>query len=484
MTRWGLVTMGSGLWSAVIRKTARRVVCGGAILLAVSCVAIGQKSAAWRDPAEPSQGAPAVKAIARPAGAVARTSIDVKSMRALIDEMVACGTRMSIASWDDPKRGPGCGRDHIVARLNEASRASGGKLEVVVDKFEATSARTSDKPAHMENVYAILPGTDPKLAKTIFIVSGHFDSIPSVSSMMDTSLEAPGADDDASGVSVSVESARLLSKIAAGGKGFRSTILFAAVSGEEQGLLGSAHMLEWVKEKGYTVGGMLDDDIVGDDPSPGAPHRIRLFSGNGEIEDADSSSRELARAIEEIDGRAAVRLIFRVDRYGRGGDHYPFYKARLPAVRFTEPCEIYDHQHQTPRTENGVEYGDFAKYLNSALLGNVARDNAEALRQLALAPAPPTDAKLSGAVTQDAKVSFAAEDDAERAGFEILWRETTEARWSVYQFVEAPGQTVLKNVSTDNHFFAVRSVGKNGARSIAVVTEIERRRPAAGTEKK
>jgi hypothetical protein len=452
-----------------------------ASLLIGATAATAQKSAAWRDPVEPASGAPKVKVVTRPAGAVARTSVDEKSMRALIDRLVACGTRLSIAAWDDAKRGPGCGRDQIVARLNEISKSAGGKLQVVVDSYEGTSVRTSNKPAHMENVYAILPGTDPKLEKTVFIVSGHFDSRPS--NDQDTQADAPGADDDASGVSVSVESARLLSKLAASGKGYRATILFAAVSGEEQGLLGAGHLVEWVKEKGYTVGGMLDDDIVGDDPAPGAPHRVRLFSGNGEIEDCDSPSRELARAVEEIDGRAAIRLVFRVDRYGRGGDHYPFYKAGLPAVRFTEPFEIYDRQHQTPRTENGVEYGDFAKYLNSALLGNVARDNAEALRQLALAPAPPTDAKLAGGVTPDAKVSFAAEEDSERAGFEILWRETTEPRWSVYQFVEAAGQTVLKGVSTDNHFFGVRSVGKNGARSIAVVTEMERR-PIPGTQKK
>jgi hypothetical protein len=275
----------------------------------------------------------------------------------------------------------------------------------------------------------------------------------------------------------------LLSKASANGKGYRATLLFAAVSGEEQGLLGSTHLLNWLKQQGYTVGGMLDDDIVGADPAPGAPHRVRLFSGNGEIEDCVSPSRELARAVEEIDGRSAIRLIFRVDRYGRGGDHYPFYKAGLPAVRFTEPLENYDHQHQTPRTENGVEYGDFVKYLNFAFMGNVARDNAEALRQLALAPAAPTDAKLAGAVTPDAKVSWSAEDDPERAGFEILWRETMEPRWQVYDFVPSAGQTVLKGVSTDNHFFAVRAVGKNGARSIAVVTEIERRPPPLPTKK-
>jgi hypothetical protein len=412
---------------------------------------------------------------------VARKDIDEKGMRALIDELVACGTRLTISSWTDPNRGAGCGRDRIVARLNEIAKASGGQLQVVVDKFEATSARTGDKPVPMENVYAILPGTDAKLAKTVFLVSGHFDSRPS--DTMDTQAEAPGADDDASGVAVSVESARLLSKAAGGKGGHRATLLFAAVSGEEQGLLGSTHLVDWVKAQGYTVGGMLDDDIVGDDPAPGAPHRVRLFSGNGEIDDADSSSRELARAIEEIDGRAAIRLVFRVDRYGRGGDHYPFYKAGLPAVRFTEPLEDYNHQHQTPRTERGVEYGDFAKYLNAALLGNVARDNAEALRQLALAPTPPTDAKLTGAVTPDAKVSWSAEDDPERLGFEILWRETSEPRWEVYDFASSAGETVLKGVSTDNHFFAVRAVGKNGARSIAVPTEMEKR-PVPGTTKK
>src|SRR5260370_5623832 len=201
---------------------------------------------------------------------------------------------------------------------------------------------------------------------------------------------------------------------------------FADVSGEEQGLLGSSHLLEWTKQQGYTVGGMLDDDIVGADPAAGAPHRVRLFSGNGEIDDADSPSRELARAVEEIDGRAAIRVIFRVDRYGRGGDHYPFYKAGLPAVRFTEPLEDYNHQHQTPRTENGVEYGDFEKYLNFTLMGDVVLDNAEVLRQLALAPAPPSKASLTGAVTPDAKVSWAAEDDAQRAGSKLLCRETGE----------------------------------------------------------
>jgi len=455
----------------------------GAQTSAAKAVRISGARTAWRDPAEPLAGKPHPKILPRPTGRIARASVDEKSMRSLIHELVTCGTRLTLSSWTDPNRGVGCGRDKIVARFNEIAKASGGRLQVVVDKFESMSARTGPKAVPLENVYAILPGTDEKLAKTIFIVSGHFDSRPS--NVMDPNADAPGADDDASGVAVSVECARLLSKAGPNGRGkYRATILFAAVSGEEQGLLGSSHLVDWVKQQGYTVGGMFTDDIVGADTAAGGPHRVRVFSGNGDLEDCDSPSRELARAIEEIDGRTAIRMIFRVDRYGRGGDHYPFYKAGDPAVRFTEPLEDYNHQHQTPRTENGIEYGDFEKYLNFTFMGDVARDNAEALRELAMAPAAPIDARLGGAVTLDAKVSWSADDDPERAGFEILWRETTEPRWSVYDFVTSPGQTILKGVSTDNHFFAVRSVGKNGARSIAVVTEMQRRPPPLPTTPK
>src|SRR5258708_31476742 len=328
-------------------------------LIASGAIPAAAQRSTPRDPAEPAQAKPRPKPLARPAGGVARQAVDEQSMRALIGKLVTCGTRLTLSSWTDSKRGIGCGRDVIVARFNEIAKDSGGKLQVVVDKSESTSERTCGKPMPVENVYAILPGSDPKLAKTIFIVSGHFDSRPS--NVMDPEADAPGADDDASGVAVSVECARLLSKAGAkGAASYRATILFAAVSGEEQGLLGSSHLLEWTKQQGYTVGGMLDDDIVGADPAAGAPHRVRLFSGNGEIDDADSPSRELARTIEEIDGRAAIRMIFRVDRYGRGGDHYPFYKAGLPAVRFTEPPEDYNHQQQTPSTANGIDEGDYA----------------------------------------------------------------------------------------------------------------------------
>jgi hypothetical protein len=473
--------------TSACRGLARLAGAAALLSLAVAAGPAFAQQAAPRDPAEPAQGKPQLKLLPRPLGAISRQSIDEKSMRALIHNLVSCGTRLTLSSWTDPKRGIGCGRDFVVARLNEIAKDSGGKLQIVVDKFESKSERTGPNPVHLENVYAILPGSDPKLAKTVFIVVGDVDSRPS--NPMDPEADAPGADDDASGTAVSVECARLLSKAGAKSSGYRATLLFGVLSGEEQGLLGAYRLLEWTKEQGYTVGAMLDNDIVGADPAPGLPaaagghHRVRVFSGNGEIEDADSPARELARAIEEIDGRGAIRMIFRQDRYGRGGDHFPFYKAGLPGVRFTEPLENYNHQHQTPRSENGLEYGDFEKYLNYTFMGNVARDNAEVLRQLAMAPAPPTNSRLKGAVTPDAKVSWAADQDAERAGFEVLWRETTDPRWHVYDFVTEPGEAVLKGVSTDNHFFAVRSVGKNGARSIAVPTEMERRPPPlpAGT---
>src|SRR5258708_7131502 len=208
-------------------------------LIASGAIPAAAQRSTPRDPAEPAQAKPRPKPLARPAGGVARQAVDEQSMRALIGKLVTCGTRLTLSSWTDSKRGIGCGRDVIVARFNEIAKDSGGKLQVVVDKFESTSERTSGKPMPLENVYAILPGSDPKLAKTIFIVSGHFDSRPS--NVMDPEADAPGADDDASGVAASVECARLLSKAGANGGGTdRATVLFAAgFRGEERMLCGT-----------------------------------------------------------------------------------------------------------------------------------------------------------------------------------------------------------------------------------------------------
>jgi hypothetical protein len=452
--------------SSLVRRLRFTLWCGVA---AIAFAAVSNPSfAAGGDPAEPPAPQPPPPTGTAPAhlsGEILRRTVDEGNLRSMIHGLVACGTRLSISSWTDPHRGVGCGRDAVKARFEEISKATGGKLQVSVDTFEATSPRTNNKPAPFENVVAILPGTDPILSKIAYVVSGHFDSMPS--SVMDPTAEAPGADDDASGVAVSVESARLLS---AGS--YRATLVFVAVSGEEQGLLGGTRMLTYLKDHGYTVGAFLDNDIVGADFAPGAPHRVRLFSGGGP-DGVDSPSRDLARAAEDILGAEAVRLVLRLDRLGRGGDHRPFVEAGLPAVRFTEPLENYDHEHQTPRVENGREYGDLEKFLNFVFLGDVARDNAEVLRVLASAPASPRAVTVAGGVSPDARIAWEADNDADRNGFEVLWRETTDARWHVLSFAAASGELVLKGISTDNHFFAVRAVGKNGARSIPVAAVLK-----------
>jgi len=393
---------------------------------------------------------------APPAGEVASLA------RAIDDELVACGTRLSLSSWTDPHRGVGCGRDVVVRRFEAVSKATGGRLKVIVDRFQATSPRTGNVAVPMENVYGLLPGRDPALAKTAFVISGHFDSMPS--DVMDPKADAPGADDDASGTTVSILVARALA--AAEPAGSRATLVFAAVSGEEQGLLGAKRMKEWLAEQGYQVGGMITDDIVGA-TNGSADRRPRMFSQGGP-DGVESPGREMARLAEELSGRDRIRLIFRVDRFGRGGDHMPFAEAGLPAVRVTEPLEDYHHQHQTPRVEGGVQYGDLPRFLDYGFIADVVELDRRLLADLAAAPSAPTALTLRGAVSPSVRLTIAAPDDPERRGFQILHRETTDTRWSVLREVAAPGEVTLEGTSTDNEFFAARSVGKNGALSLAV----------------
>jgi hypothetical protein len=393
------------------------------------------------------------------------TPAEIAEAHAIDSELVACGTRHSLSSWSDPQRGAGCGRDAVVRRFQRIAAKSGGHLRVVVDKFQTSAPRTGNVPVPMENVYAILEGADPVLRKTAFIVSGHFDSMPS--DIMDPKTDAPGSDDDASGTTVSILTA---AGLAPEPHRFRATLIFAAVSGEEQGLLGSKRMKEWLTTQGYQVGGMITDDIVGA-TNGSRDRRPRIFSEGGP-DGIESPGREMARLAEEIVGRDRVRLVFRRDRFGRGGDHIPFTEAGLPAIRFTEPLEDYHHQHQTPRVENGIQYGDLPQYLDYPFIAEVAAINRALLAELASAPAAPQSLLLTGAVTPSAHLAITAAnppgDDPERQGFEILHRETTDTRWSPLRLVAAPGEVVLEGTSTDNEFFAIRSVGKNGRRSLAV----------------
>jgi hypothetical protein len=423
----------------------------------------------------------------RAAAAGLASATPAEDARAIVEALVSCGTRHSLSSWTDTRRGIGCGRDVVVRRLEAVENESGKRMRVVIDKFETGGPRTKNAPVPMENVYAILPGTDPGLERTAFVVSGHYDSMPS--DVMDPKADAPGADDDASGAAVSILAARALAA-----KPARATLVFAAVAGEEQGLLGAKRLLEWLTKQGYTVGGMITCDIVGA-TNGSTDRRVRVFSEGGP-DGIDSPGRQMARLVEEVNGKDAVRLVFRLDRFGRGGDHRPFVEAGLPAVRFTEPLEDYRHEHQTPRIESGIEYGDLVKFMDFDFVAATAVVVQKTLTEMANAPAPPRRVMLGGAVTDSAKIFLEGERDAEQASYEILWRETTEARWSVLRTVEtsaaaaAPPRTtapvaanappspsssfaenpssVLSQVSTDNHYFAARSVGKNGRRSIAV----------------
>ena len=398
---------------------------------------------------------PAAPAAPVPAGgpAAAARAIDV--------ELIACGTRHSLSSWTDPKRGIGCGRDVVVRRLNEIAARAGGRLKVVVDRYQTSGPRTGNVAVPMENVYAVLEGTDPLRKKTAYVVSGHLDS--RATDVMDSRSDAPGADDDASGVIVSILSAEALARRPGG---FRATLVFAAVAGEEQGLLGSRRMKEWLDQQGYQVGGMITDDIVGA-TNGSKDRRPRIFSEGGP-DGVDSPGRQMARRLDELAGPGRVRLIFRRDRFGRGGDHMPFVEAGLPAIRITEPLEIYDHQHQDVREEKGVRYGDLIQYMDFPFVAEVAALNQLLLAELAAAPAPAKSALLTGAVTPSAKITIEAEEDPGRKGFEILRRETTDPRWQVLRTVEGPGEVVLEGTSTDNEYFAVRSLGREGRRSFAV----------------
>lgn len=377
--------------------------------------------------------------------------------------LVACGTRHTLSSWDDPKRGIGCARDFIVKDFT-ASAAKDIAARVVADKFEASAPRTRDQAVPLTNVYLILEGSDPVLKKTVFVISGHYDSM--CSDIMDSTCDAPGADDDASGTTVAIQAGRMLV-----GKKRRATIILAALAGEEQGLLGGKRLAVWTKDQGYTVGGVLNNDIVG--ATNGSKDvRPRVFAGD----EAESPGRQLALWLDEYLGPKAVRIVFRKDRFARGGDHLPFLEAGLPAVRFTEPREDYRHQHQTPRVEDGVEYGDLQKFMDFDFLAKVTQLNTDAALRLANAPAPPTSAFCEGAVKPDTTVTFEAGEDAERSGFEILSRDTTEARYTVVQKVDAAGSHVLSGVRIDDADFAVRSVGRNGERSIAVAAKPQVRR--------
>ena len=411
-------------------------------------------------------------------------------IRANVEKLVSFGTRLTLSAQDPQSiakgHGIGAAREWIKSEFERYSKDCGGCLQVKTDSFAEGPADRIPKATQITNVYAVLKGTDPENAKRIVLVTGHYDSRNS--DTLDVKGDAPGANDDASGTAVSLECARVLSKLK-----FPATIIFLTVAGEEQGLNGSRHFAKMAKEQAWNVEAVLNNDIVGGDRSAEQDHSVvrvfsegipaaaneqdlrRIRSLGGE---SDSGSRQLARYIVEVDRAYQTGMIpamvFRQDRYLRGGDHYSFNQQGFAAVRLTEFREDFHHQHQNVRTENGTEYGDLVKFVDFDYVERVARLNAATLGALAAAPAPPANVHLlTKDLENDSTLTWDASPGGLSTGYEVLWRSTTSPVWEHAQNVGNVTRTTMK-ISKDNVVFAVRAQDKAGHRSLAVVPTPER----------
>ena len=457
-----------------------------AVLLALSAAGFGQKQADRAGAATSAAEAMAVDARI----SAALKQVSAERIRANIEKLVSFGTRLTISAQDPEAitagRGVGAAREWIKAEFERYSKECGGCLEVKTDTFTEPSADRIPQPTEITNVYAVLKGTGAENAKRIVLVTGHYDSRPS--DTLDTKADAPGANDDGSGTAVSPECARVLSKLK-----FPATIIFLTVAGEEQGLNGSHHFAKMAKEQGWGIEAVLNNDIVGGDKSAeqdrsvvrvfseGLPaaatepeiQRIRRLGGEN-----DSSSRQLARYVLDVgrayDAGVKPLPVFRLDRYLRGGDHYSFNQQGFAAVRFTEFREDFHHQHQNVRTENGIEYGDLAKFVDFDYVAHVARLNAATLASLASAPAPPANVRLlTTNLENDSTLEWDGSPGGLAASYEVLWRGTSSPEWEHVEKIGNETRATLK-LSKDNVIFAVRAVDSQGHRSLPVVPLPER----------
>jgi hypothetical protein len=475
-----------------IRRGAATVV----VLAAMSC---GPLFGAWRPHFAPDGSfgfalskipADSEPKIVDPQIAAALRQMSAQRIQANIEKLVSFGTRLTISAQDPAAiaagRGVGAAREWIKAEFERYSKDCGGCLEVKTDSFFQEAADRIPKATEITNVYAVLKGSDEANAKRIVLVTGHYDSRNS--DTLDERGDAPGANDDGSGTAVSLECARVLSKMK-----FPATIVFVAVAGEEQGLNGSSHFAKMAKEQGWNLEAILNNDIVGGDKSPEQDHSVvRVFSEGvpaaateqdlrrirGLGGESDSGSRQLARYIADVgrayDAGVKPMLVFRLDRYLRGGDHYSFLQQGFAAVRLTEFREDFHHQHQNVRVENGVEYGDLAKFVDYDYVAHVARLNAATLAALASAPAAPANVHLlTKDLENDSTLTWEASPGGLAAEYEVLWRTTTSSEWEHSQNVGAATRATLP-LSKDNVIFAVRAVDKAGHRSLAVVPVPER----------
>ena len=422
---------------------------------------------------------------ADPQIAAALRQISGQRIQATIEKLVSFGTRSTLSAQDDASiqagRGIGAAREWIKSEFERYSKDCGGCLEVKTDSFLEQAADRIPAATQITNVYAVLKGTNAANAQRMVLVTGHYDSRNS--DTLDVKGDAPGANDDASGAAVSLECARVLSKLK-----FPATIIFLTVAGEEQGLNGSRHFAKTAKDGGWDLEAVLNNDIVGGDKSAEQDHSlVRVFSEGvpaaaaeqdlrrirGLGGENDSGSRQVARYIAAVgrtyDASVKPLLIFRLDRYLRGGDHYSFNQQGFSAVRFTEYREDFHHQHQNVRTENGIEYGDLPKFVDYDYVEHVARLNAATLASLAAAPAPPANVHLlTKDLENDSTLTWDASPGALATSYEVLWRATSSPEWEHAQNVGNVTRTTMK-LSKDNVIFAVRALDQSGHRSLAAV---------------
>ena len=418
--------------------------------------------------------------------------IDARNIEQSIRKLVSFGTRNTLSEQNDPKRGIGAARDWLYAEFLKAAESSGGRMTLEKQSYEQAKAQRVPQPTIITNVVATLKGTQPESSERIYVVSGHYDSM--CNSTTDAKCDAPGANDDASGTAAVLEMARVMAK-----HQFEATIVFMAVAGEEQSLLGSTHFAEQAKQKNWNIDAMFTNDIIGNTlGGNGVRDRsnVRVFSegvpSNETPAEAntrrsvggenDSASRQLARFIKETSERYVpqmkVMMVYRRDRYGRGGDHIPFLERGYPAVRFTEVHEDFRHQHQNVRVENGVQFGDLPEFVDFAYVANVARVNAASLAMLSLAPSRPKGVTtLSARLSHDTDLRWEANKEPDLAGYEIVWRDTTAAVWTNSRTVGKVTTFTMKGMSKDNYFFGVRAMDKDGNRSPVTYP-----RPAARTQ--
>ena len=404
--------------------------------------------------------------------------ISARRIESDIRKLVSFGTRNTNSEQDNPVRGIGAARDWIFGEFQRISAECGNCLTVEKQSYQQPKANRVPEPINVTNVYAVLRGTTN--SDRVYVVSGHYDSM--CGSAADAKCDAPGANDDASGTAAVIEMARVMSK-----RKFDATLIFMAVAGEEQGLLGATYFAQQALEKKMDIEAMFTNDIIGGVTTfKNAPNRptVRVFSegvpSNETPQEAntrrgtggenDSASRQLARFVKEsadlYSPKFSVMMVYRRDRYLRGGDHIPFLERGFSAVRITETNEDYDHQHQNVRTENGKFYGDTPEYVDFEYVANVARVNAASLARLALAPARPKNVVMvTTRLGNDTELKWDAGKDADLAGYEIVWRDTISPVWTNSQAIGNVTNFVMKGMSKDNYFFGVRAVDRDGNKS-------------------